>query len=332
RRRGRGGARPAGVRRNYLLDAVRLHGVQPLERRPRAHVGPRGDRSHVRRGALAARPPARDPARRGRHRLEPLHRRRGRRPRRRPSRVDARQGRARSRPHRRRALAPGDAPRGDLRAALQAEFRVVSDGFLELRDGRRLAWREYGPPAGRPVLRFQGTPGSRFSRHAHEDSYERLDVRVVVFDRPGYGASTRLPGRGISVVADDAAELLDHLGLDVVHAIGGSGGGPPVLAVAVKHPSPRRAATVVVGGTPLEEEEDIEGLIELNRAAWHAAHESWDALYALLAPVREHILADPLAGFRGTMEAAPASDQAVLNDPDWQRVFVEDVTEAFRPG
>ena len=32
------------------------------------------------------------------------------------------------------------------------------------------------------------------------------------------------------------------------------------------------------------------------------------------------------------MEAAPASDQAVLDDPDWQRVFVEDVTEAFRPG
>src|SRR5262249_14912530 len=127
-------------------------------------------------------------------------------------------------------------------------------------------------------------------------------------------------------------ELLDHLGLDVVHAIGGVGGGPHVLAFAVKHPPRVRAATVVVGGTPLEEEEDIEGLIELNRTAWHAAHESWDALYALLAPVREHILADPLAGFRGTMEAAPASDQAVLDDPDWQRVFVEDVTEAFRPG
>ena len=38
----------------------------------------------------------------------------------------------------------------------------------------------------------------------------------VGFDRPGYGASTRLlPGRGIAVVCDDAAELLDNLGLDV---------------------------------------------------------------------------------------------------------------------
>jgi pimeloyl-ACP methyl ester carboxylesterase len=44
------------------------------------------------------------------------------------------------------------------------------------------------------------------------------------------------------------------------------------------------------------------------------------------------VLADPLAGFRAVMEAAPASDKAVMDDPAWQRVFIEDVTEAFRPG
>ena len=102
----------------------------------------------------------------------------------------------------------------------------MSDGRLTLRDGRTLAWREYGPTDGKPLLRFQGTPGSRYSRYPHEESYDRLDVRVIVFDRPGYGASSRLPGRGVAVVADDAAELLDHLDLDAVHAIGGSGGGP----------------------------------------------------------------------------------------------------------
>ena len=112
----------------------------------------------------------------------------------------------------------------------------MSDGRLTLRDGRTLAWREYGPADGRPVLRFQGTPGSRYSRYPHEESYDRLDVRVIVFDRPGYGASSRLPGRGVAVVADDAEELLDHLGLDAVHAIGGSGGGPHVLALAATIP------------------------------------------------------------------------------------------------
>jgi pimeloyl-ACP methyl ester carboxylesterase len=207
----------------------------------------------------------------------------------------------------------------------------VNDGRLALHDGRTLAWKEYGPADGVPVLQFQGTPGSRYSRHAHEDLYDRLGVRFIVFDRPGYGASSRLPGRGIAVIADDAAQLLDHLGLDTVHTSGGSGGGPHVLAFAATHPDRVRAATVVVGGTPLEEE-DIAGLIPINRDAWHAARVGWQALYDLLAPMREEVLKDPLAGFRGLMEAAPPSDQAVMEDPDWQRVLVESVTEAFRPG
>ena len=65
----------------------------------------------------------------------------------------------------RRALAPRDASGGDLRAPLPPELRVMSDGRLTLRDGRTLAWREYGPADGRPLLRFQGTPGSRYSRY-----------------------------------------------------------------------------------------------------------------------------------------------------------------------
>ena len=156
-------------------------------------------------------------------------------------------------------------------------------------------------------------------------------MRVTVFDRPGYGASSRLPGRGISVVADDAAELLDNLELGVVHVSGGSGGGPHALAFAARHPERVSAASVIVGAPTLEEE-DLAGLIEINRDAWYAARKGWEALYDLLAPVRETILPDPLAGFRALMDAAPPSDQAVMDDPEWQRVAVEDATEAFRPG
>ena len=205
------------------------------------------------------------------------------------------------------------------------------EGRLELPDGRTLAWREYGPPEGRPVLRFQGTPGSRKSRHPDEASYVRLGARVLVFDRPGYGESTRLPGRGFAVVADDAARLLDERGLDRVHVIGGSGGGPHVLAFAARHPERVSAATVVVGGAP-SEEEDLEGMIGLNREGWYAAQKGWQALNDLLVPVRQQVLRDPLAQFRAIMDTAPESDQEVMRDPDWQRVFLEDVTEALRPG
>lgn len=217
------------------------------------------------------------------------------------------------------------------RRELLPHTEFMSEGRLVLKDGRTLAWREYGPPGGRPLLRFQGMPGSRNSRHAHEDSYERLDVRVIVADRPGYGASTRLEGRGVSIAAGDAAELLDELGLDIVHVIGMSGGGPHALAFATLHPERVRASSVVVGGAPMREE-GVGGLIGLNRAAWHAAREGWEATFELLAPVRDDLLHDPLSGFRAVMEAAPATDVAVMEDPAWQRVLIEDMQEALRPG
>ena len=63
-----------------------------------------------------------------------------------------------------------------------------------------------------------------------------------------------------------------------------------------------------------------------------ASREGWDAMYALLAPVREEFLLDPLGAFREVMDAAPPADRAVMDDPDWQRVFIEDQEEALRPG
>ena len=211
------------------------------------------------------------------------------------------------------------------------DHTLLSEGRLTLGDGRTLAWREYGPPDGRPLLRFHGMPGSRHSRHPHEESYDRFGVRVIVADRPGFGASTRLEGRGILVVANDAGSLLDHLGLDVVHVSGTSGGGPHALAFAALHPERARAAAVVVGAAPVFEE-DTAGLIGLNREAWHASRDGWDAMYGLLAPLRRELLRDPLGAFRKVMDTAPPSDRAVMDDPDWQRVLKEDQREALRQG
>src|SRR4029453_14166211 len=87
-------------------------------------------------------------------------------------------------------------PRGPHRSL--CETPLMGGGPLTPPDGRTLAWREYGPSEGRPLLRFQGMPGSRNSRHPHEDAYDRLGVRVIVLDRPGYGASTLLGGRWLS--------------------------------------------------------------------------------------------------------------------------------------
>jgi pimeloyl-ACP methyl ester carboxylesterase len=63
---------------------------------------------------------------------------------------------------------------------------------------------------------------------------DELGIRLLVADRPGYGASTRLPGRSIASVADDVAVLADSLGWDRFALWGASGGGPHALGCAAR--------------------------------------------------------------------------------------------------
>jgi pimeloyl-ACP methyl ester carboxylesterase len=209
---------------------------------------------------------------------------------------------------------------------------VLVDGALALRDGRDLAWREYGGPEGAPVLRVQGTPASRVSGWVFEPLWREMGLRVLMIDRPGYGGSTRLPGRGISVVTDDFVELLDQLGLERVPVMGGSGGGPHVLALCALHPDRVAAASVVVGTAPLNEQ-DVPLLVGLNAEAYRRVRAgSWGGVLELCNLQRKALLEDPLAGFRAIMDTAPASDHEVMSDPRWQKGFADGIREALRPG
>jgi pimeloyl-ACP methyl ester carboxylesterase len=115
-------------------------------------------------------------------------------------------------------------------------------------DGRDLAICEWGSPAGRPVFFLHGMPGGRYFRHAGGE-YDRIGMRLITFDRPGYGKSTRHPGRTVADGAGDVAAVADHLGVDRFAVLGASGGGPYALATAaVMHDRVTRCATVVGSG------------------------------------------------------------------------------------
>ena len=62
-------------------------------------------------------------------------------------------------------------------------------------DGRTLGVAQWGDLDGTAVFGLHGTPGSRFSRPPDEAGLERAGLRLVTYDRPGYGVSDRQPGR-----------------------------------------------------------------------------------------------------------------------------------------
>jgi pimeloyl-ACP methyl ester carboxylesterase len=96
---------------------------------------------------------------------------------------------------------------------------VTETGIISTPDGRVLALCEWGPPDGAPVFFLHGAPGSRLLRHVG-GMYERAEARVVTYDRPRYGRSTRLPGRQVSHCAADVAAIADHLNLGPLPCVG----------------------------------------------------------------------------------------------------------------
>ena len=210
-----------------------------------------------------------------------------------------------------------------------ADGRTFEDGVLTLRDGRLLAWRWWGEQGGTPLLRIQGTPSSRMQYNPDANVQREVGARYLMADRPGYGGSTRKPGRAIADIADDYIELLDAHGLERVPVMGTSGGGPHVLALAARYPERISAATVVVGGTPLVPEE-VAQLVGVNARGYALAEQGWDPLHEFLVEVRKRLLSDE--GMQGVLSDAPPSDRALMSDPAWQRMSRENIAETLRQG
>lgn len=212
----------------------------------------------------------------------------------------------------------------------------IREGLIERRlerpDARTVAWTEWGRPDGTPLVRMPGTPGSRLMTRADKSPWIERDLRVITTERPGFGASTRLPGRGFREHADDVAAILDAVGLERVFMEAGSGGAPHLLAFLQHHPERVLAATVVVGAAPLEDAE-VDGLIPMN-AELHRLAAAGDiaAIQTRASQLRDVLLADPIAGFRGIMATAPPADRDLMMDPGWQEALSVQLREALRPG
>jgi pimeloyl-ACP methyl ester carboxylesterase len=121
---------------------------------------------------------------------------------------------------------------------------------LILDDGRTLHAYDTGERGdGRlPVVWHHGSPNLGRPPEPLFPAADRLGIRWVSYDRPGYGGSTPNPGRSVASAATDVARVADALGVDRFAVMGHSGGGPHALACGALLPD--RVVCVVSGSAP----------------------------------------------------------------------------------
>ena len=169
----------------------------------------------------------------------------------------------------------------------------MSERDIELRDGRTLHVYDEGDPNGAVVVEHHGTPGSGISDAPDIEQARERGLRIIAYDRAGYGGSTPNPGRIVADVANDIADVLDALEIDRFATLGGSGGGPHTLALGALLAGRCVGVAAIASPVPWEAAgiDWLEGQGEQNRAEWAAALQGADALQAYLEPLAEELRA-----------------------------------------
>jgi pimeloyl-ACP methyl ester carboxylesterase len=91
---------------------------------------------------------------------------------------------------------------------------------------------EFGVPNGRPVLVFHGFPGSHLQGAMFESHAQKFNARILAPDRPGYGYSDPLPGKGLRDFMQGLERGLKEKNIDKFYVAGVSGGNPSAICAA----------------------------------------------------------------------------------------------------
>lgn len=200
-------------------------------------------------------------------------------------------------------------------------------------DQRTLGVEVSGAPDGWPVFLLHGTPGSRTGPRPRASVLYRLGVRLITYDRPGYGLSSRDPGRTVSSAASDVARVAEELGIKTFSVVGRSGGGPHALACAALLPQVARAA-VLVSLAPADATglNWFEGMTDDNIAAYRSADASPATLVERLRLRAARISDDPRRLFNSLHTQMMESDRRFVRDAGVQDELTGSYREAFRSG
>lgn len=203
-------------------------------------------------------------------------------------------------------------------------------------DGRVLALSEAGDPSGFPVVVQHGTPSSRLIWEPHAALAREQRIRLIGYDRPGYGGSTPARARDVAACAADVAAIADALALERYATWGISGGGPHALACAALGDERLVAVAILGAVAPYDAEglDWLEGMGEDNHIEFGKTLEGEAALRPFLEDVRDakldaEGLVELLRTLLGPQDLAVLTGEFAEYMLEWQAIGLEPGVEGW---
>ena len=211
-------------------------------------------------------------------------------------------------------------------------------GFVDLPDGRALAYEEYGDPTGFPVLSFHGGLSSRLDAAPAHEAAVAKHVRLVSPDRPGMGLSTYQEGRRLTDWPADVERLTEALGIGHFAVMGWSAGGPYAAVCAATMGDRVTAAALLSSSVPLDLYGTTRGLSAGDRTLLLLTRRTPSLASAVMHWLASAVMKVSVVNasnarlLRAAMRSFPPADRTFLTEwgpPDRALAFVR---EAMRQG
>ena len=210
----------------------------------------------------------------------------------------------------------------------QQDYKV-----LQLTDGRNLAYLEYGDPNGEPVFHCHSIFGSRLELafNAH-DIAKQKSVRLIVLDRPGYGASDPNPDGTFANWSKDLVQLADFLNIGKFSLTGYVMGGMYALACAHEIPERLKRVASISNGMMPESSSDYKEFIPFYRMNIRLAKYLPKAYGLISSILIKGALSDPDSFVDQMSENLNQEDKKIMKSHHFKTSLVTSLKEAFLQG
>jgi pimeloyl-ACP methyl ester carboxylesterase len=199
---------------------------------------------------------------------------------------------------------------------------------LVLPDGRAISYGLYGASDGPLVVVLDG-PGSRGLGRAMGPAAERLGIKLLVPDRPGFGRSTPTPHGSFDTVANDLIALVDGLGFARFGIVAQSGGTPYAVALACAGRDRVTGLAFVGGLAPFQESGSLHDVGQPMRSLFLLGRYAPWLGRPLLGALARQAAKDPQKVAVKFAESMPPADREVLSDPTIWAIHASTMAEVF---